>query len=304
MRLDIGMICMNKIDTDSFLLSLHKKYLGKKMFFFSLGLLISALAYNLLFVPYEIIPTGSSGLALLISRYVSLDDAIIILLINLGCLLLGLVCFGYDYAVKMLFVTLVYPSFVSVTSLLIKYIDFEDTSLFLLMVFGGGLLGLSSGLIRKSGFSPGGFCVIFDMLQKYFHISVGKATILVNTLLIGSSAFVYGFDSAIYALISLVVSSYIVDKVIIGISSNKAFYIVTEKVNEVCDYVTDNLHYDVTVIKSRGGFSHKRKKMLMCVVPTIEYVKLKQVILGIDPKAFFLIVDIYESSVKKNCKNM
>lgn len=295
---------MNKIDTDSFLLSLHKKYLGKKMFFFSLGLLISALAYNLLFVPYEIIPTGSSGLALLISRYVSLDDAIIILLINLGCLLLGLVCFGYDYAVKMLFVTLVYPSFVSVTSLLIKYIDFEDTSLFLLMVFGGGLLGLSSGLIRKSGFSPGGFCVIFDMLQKYFHISVGKATILVNTLLIGSSAFVYGFDSAIYALISLVVSSYIVDKVIIGISSNKAFYIVTEKVNEVCDYVTDNLHYDVTVIKSRGGFSHKRKKMLMCVVPTIEYVKLKQVILGIDPKAFFLIVDIYESSVKKNCKNM
>ncbi len=304
MKLGIGMICMSKIDIDQFLINLHKKYLGKKIFFFSLGLLLSALAYNLFFVPYEVIPTGSSGLALLISRYASLDDAMIILLINLVCLLLGLVFFGYDYAVKMLFVTLIYPSFVSVTSLLIKYVDFEDTSLFLLMVFGGGLLGLSSGLIRKSGFSPGGFCVIFDLLQKYFHISVGRATVAVNILLIGTSAFVYGIDNAIYALVSLLVSSYIVDKVIIGISSNKAFYIVTEKVNDVCDYVTDNLHYDVTVVKSRGGYTHKRQKMLMCVVPTIEYVKLKQIILEIDPKAFFLIVDIYESSVKKNCKNM
>lgn len=66
----------------------------------------------------------------------------------------------------------------------------------------------------------------------------------------------------------------------------------------------DKLHYSVTVVKARGGYSNKRKKMLMCVVPTIEYVKLKEMIKGIDDKAFFLIVDIYESSVKKNCKNM
>ena len=123
-------------------------------------------------------------------------------------------------------------------------------------------------------------------------------------ILIGASSFVFGLTSALYAVISLLVASYIVDKVIIGISDNKVFYIVTDKPLEVRDYVMDKLHYSVTVVKARGGYSNKRKKMLMCVVPTIEYVKLKEMIKGIDDKAFFLIVDIYESSVKKNCKNM
>ena len=85
---------------------------------------------------------------------------------------------------------------------------------------------------------------------------------------------------------------------------NKVFYIITDKPLEVRDYVIDKLHYNVTVVKARGGYSNKRKKMLMCVVPTIEYVKLKEIIREIDNKAFFLIVDTYEASIKKNCKNM
>ena len=102
----------------------------------------------------------------------------------------------------------------------------------------------------------------------------------------------------------MLVSSYIVDRVIIGISDNKVFYIVTKKPLEVRDYVMDKLHYSVTIIKARGGYSNKKEKMLMCVVPTIEYFKLKEIIKEIDKEAFFLIVDTYESSVKKNCKNM
>ena len=90
----------------------------------------------------------------------------------------------------------------------------------------------------------------------------------------------------------------------IGISSNKVFYIITSKPLEVRDYIMDKLHYSVTLVKARGGYTNKRKKMLMCVVPTIEYLKLKELVLVLDPKAFFLIVDIYDSSVKKNCKNM
>ena len=113
-----------------------------------------------------------------------------------------------------------------------------------------------------------------------------------------------GLENAIYASISLIVSAYIIDKVIIGISDNKVFYIVTTKPLDVRDYIVEKLNYSVTVINARGGYTNKKRKMLMCVVPTIEYVKLKELISEIDNKAFFLIVDTYESSVKKNCKNM
>ena len=204
----------------------------------------------------------------------------------------------------MLFETLVYPSFVSATTLITRYIDLEDTSLFLLMVFGGGMMGLSSGLIRKSGFSPGGFCVLFDLMNKYLHMSVGTAIIIVNSLLIFGSVFIFGVESAIYALVALMVSSYIVDRVTIGISDNKVFYIVTKKYLEVSEHVMEDVNYSVTILNAREGYTNRKRKMLMCVVPTAAYGRLKEVIRGIDPKAFFLIVDTYSSSVKKNCKNM
>ena len=291
MKLVVRVINMLRIDKDKFIERLYKGNFWKRFFMFVMGMLVSALSFNLFYDKYDVVPTGSSGLALLVGQFINVDMSLIISLI---CLLLGLIFFGYEYAIKMLAVTFLYPFFVSATTLITRNVNLEDTSLFLIMVFGGAMMGFSSGLIRKSQFSPGGFCVLFDIASKYLHISVGMATIIVNMIL----------TSALYAVISLLVASYIVDKVIIGISDNKVFYIVTDKPLEVRDYVMDKLHYSVTVVKARGGYSNKRKKMLMCVVPTIEYVKLKEMIKGIDDKAFFLIVDIYESSVKKNCKNM
>ena len=295
---------MDRFDFNGFMDSLHKKNFGKRFFMFVMGMLISALAFNLFYARYDVIPTGSSGLALLVSEFVNIDKSIIVFVISLLCLLLGLIFFGYEYAIKMLAVTFFYPFFISSTTLITKYINLEDTSLFLIMVFGGGLMGFSSGLIRKSQFNPGGFSVLFDLMNKYLHISIGVSSIIINTILVAASGFIYGFPSALYAIVSLLVSSYIVDRVIIGISDNKVFYIVTKKPLEVRDYVMDKLHYSVTIIKARGGYSNKKEKMLMCVVPTIEYVKLKEIIKEIDKEAFFLIVDTYESSVKKNCKNM
>ena len=291
---------MNKIvDINKFIDDLHKRNFGKRFFMFVMGMLISAVAFNLFYDKYEVIPTGSSGLALLIGHFVNIDNSIIIFIIALLCLLLGLIFFGYEYAAKMLAVTFLYPFFVAFTAKITGYIDLEDTSLFLIMVFGGGMMGFSSGLIRKSRFNPGGFSVLFDLLAKYFHMSIGMSTIIVNAILIVASAFIYGINSALYAVVSLLVASYIVDRVIIGISDNKVFYIITKRPLEVRDYVMEKLNYSVTVVKARGGYTNKREKMLMCVVPTIEYIQLKRIIKEIDKDAFFLIVDVYDSSVKK-----
>lgn len=284
--------------------SLAKKNFGRNLFLFAMGMLISALAFNLFFEPYDVIPTGSSGLALLISNFVNVDVALITFFISVLIFIIALICFGFEYSLKIIPVTILYPSFLKATTLITRFIDLENTSLFLIMVFGGALLGLSSGLVRKSGYNPGGFAIICDIMKKYFYMSIGTSTMLINGLLIVISGFVFGFTNAIYAIISLLVSSYIVDKVIIGISDNKVFYIITDKPLEIREYIMDNLHYSVTVINAKGGYTNKKRKMLMCVVPTIEYLKLKELVSKIDPKVFFLIVDIYESNVKRNCKNM
>ena len=284
--------------------TLYKKNFGKNIFLFTMGMLISAMAFNLFFEPYNVIPTGSSGFSFLIADVIGTDISLVTLIVCLLLMLLGLIFFGFDYAVKMLAVTILFPSFLKATTLITRLIDLENTSLFLIMVIGGAASGFSTGLVRKSGFNPGGFTVIYDIMKEYFYISIGSSTLIINSVLIIASGFIFGFENAIYAIISLLVSSHIVDKVIIGISNNKVFYIITNKPLEIRDYIMDKLHYSVTVVNARGGYTNKKRKMLMCVVPTIEYLKLKELVSVIDPKVFYLIVDTYESSVKKNCKNM
>lgn len=278
---------------------LSRKNFGLKIFYFAVGLLISAIAFNLFFEPYEVIPTGSGGLAYLISYIFDFDVAFITLIVNFILLIVGFIFFGFDYALKIVAVTIMYPIFLKSTTLITRLIDLENTSLFLIMVMGGAMLGLSSGLIRKSGFNPGGFAVICDIMKKYLYMSIGSASNIINGIMILVSGFIFGLNSAIYAVISLLISSYVIDKVIIGISYNKVFYIIADKPLEIKEYIIDRLHYSVTVFDAKGGYTDKRRKMLMCVVPTIEYLKLKQLVREIDPRAFFLIVDIYDSSVKK-----
>lgn len=283
---------------------ISKENFGRNLFLFVMGMLLSAVGFNLFFHPYNINCGGSGGLAIILEKFFDVDISLIIFTICLILLIVSLIFFGYDYAFKMLLITFLYPCFVSSTAFITRYIDLKDTSMFLMMIIGGTFLGLSSGLIRKSGYNPGGLAVIYDLMYKYFHLSIGVSSAIVNGILVVISGYFFGMHSAIYAVISLFVQAYIVDKVIIGISDNKVFYIVTKKPLEVRDYVIDKLHYSVTIVNAKGGDDDKKRKLLMCVVPTIEYVKLREVIEEIDKNAFFLIVDTYETSVKKNCKNM
>lgn len=295
-----------KIDNKAFniLDILYKKYFGRNIFLFAMGMLISSFAINLFFEKYTVIPTGSSGLAFLISRVTNIDLSLATFLVCLFIFVIAFLYFGWKFSFKMIPVTIFSPIFIKATTLITDHIDLDNTSLFLIMVIAGVMQGFSVALIRKSGFHPGGFGVLCDILKRKFYVGLGTSNTILNVILIGSSVFIFGLDKAIYSIISLLVSSYVVDKVLIGISNNKAFYIITDKPLEIRDYVMEKLHYSITLIKARGGYSNKRKKMLMCVVPTIEYLKLKELVSEIDSNAFFLIVDLYDSSVKKNCKNM
>ena len=207
---------MNKFDINRFLMNLYKKNFMKNLWTFVCGVTISAFAFNLFYQRYNIVIGGGNGLSILLSNFIDVDISLIILVINLICLLIGLIFFGWDYAAKMLTVTFLYPIFVKGIAHITNLIDLEDTSLFLAVVVAGGLTGFGNGLIRNSGYSPGGFYSIYDVFHKYFHISIGTANNLINVVIISLGGFFLGFEKAIYAIISLLVSSYIVDKITIG----------------------------------------------------------------------------------------
>ena len=282
---------MSNFDINAFVADLHRKHFAKNLITFLFGVLLSAFAFNLFYQKYNVVAGGSTGLSILLDNFVNVDISIILLVLNLICLLIGLVFFGWEYAAKMLAITFIYPAFVKMTLYLTNLIDLEDTSMFLMMVIGGGLTGYANGLIRNSGYSPGGFYSLYDVMSKYLHVSLGTSNAIINVVLISLGGFYFGMEKAVYAIISLLVAAYIVDRVTIGISDNKVFYIITDKPLEVKTYVNDKLNYDITLVNARGGYTNKKKKMLMSVVPTIEYVRLKEIVKEIYiPGRMFTIV--------------
>ena len=248
--------------------------------------------------PNDVVTTGCTGLSILISRYTNIDLSLIVLVFSSILLVISFLVFGVEYGAKNVLGTILFPIFIKAASIINNYVSFEGTSLFLLILIGGVLSGISFGLIKRSGYSLGGFYVIYDILNTKLKISVGKASLFTNIVIIFISSFVFGFYKCIYAAIGLYISSYIGDKIMLGISSNKAFYIVTSKYKDVKDYIINNLGHTATIVNAKGGYSSKSKKMILCVVSTTEYIKMKEVIKKIDKDAFFLITDSYSVTNK------
>ena len=265
-------------------------------FLFMMGMAISAISVSVFYSPNGVVTTGSTGLAIILNKYLNIDLSLLVLCLSSILLVLSFLIFGVNYGSKHILGTILFPIFIKSATLINESIDFKDTSLFLLIIIGSVLSGIGFGLVRRSNYSLGGFYVLYDIINQKFKISVGKASLICNSLLIIFSIFTFGISKSIYAMIGLYVTSYVGDKIMLGISNNKAFYIVTRKPFEVRDYIINNLNHTVTIVTARGGYSDRKKKMLLCVIPTIEYVKMKEVIKAIDDKAFFLITDCYSVS--------
>ena len=212
-----------------------------------------------------------------------------LILLGLSYLFLGL-----DQTSGALIATLVYPLFVSLTEPLARYIVIDTSDLILMSILIGILLGITNGLMYKVGFSNGGLNIISQIVYKYFHISLAKTTMVINFIVVLIGGVYFGFNMMLYAFIIIYISGVVIDKVILGISKNKAFYITTSKEEKVREYLINNLHHTVTIFDVKGGFLEKKRRVLLAVVPTRDYFRLKEGIKEIDPKAFFVVTDAYE----------
>lgn len=275
---------------------LIKKNAYRNFFTYIMGVMIGGIAVSVLYAPYGIVTSGSTGIAILLTKVIDIDLSLMIFVVCAVLLVIGFAVFGIEYGAKNILITIISPIFVKAATLINNVVDFDESSLLLLSILAGILSGLSTGLVRKSGYSPGGLSVFYDIINKHFKISIGNASLICNSIIMLVSLFSFGLSAFIYGFIALYVASYMTDKVMIGISNNKAFYIVTKKSNEVKEYIINKLNYTVTVLNAKGGYTNKKRKMLICVIPTIEYVKLKEMIREIDKDAFFLITDSYYAS--------
>ena len=190
--------------------------------------------------------------------------------------------------------SILFPVFVNLTSNIGSIINIDTDQLLLISVFGGVVYGFGAGMIYKAGFTTGGTDIINQILSKYLKISMGNSMLYCDGSIVLLTAFVFGPTHFMYSIIVLYVISFMSDRVILGVSDSKAFYIVTDEEKKIKEYILKYLNHGVTVFNAKGGFAKERENVLMCVLPTKDYYRLKEGIHLIDPNAFFVVTDAYE----------
>ena len=284
------------IDIEQIIKNINSKHLIRRYIVLILSLLLSAVSYNLFFVSGKIVTGGVSGTAIIVEELLSINPSTFILVVNIILVVFSYLLLGKGQTVKNLVGSLLYPVFVSLTSNITNYIDITNADLLLKTLFGAVLSGVAGGMVFKVGFSSGGSDILTQILAKYSKISIGKASLMVNTVIIGFSGLIFGWINAMYGIIAIYIITTMTDKVLLGISDNKAFFIITSKEEEIKDFIIDNLKHSVTILKSQGGFTNKSRNVLMVIVPTKEYFILKESIHAIDKDSFFVVTDSYQVS--------
>lgn len=278
---------------DNIIKQIYKKDRLVRYAFFLFGLLLLSLSYNVFVLPNDIV-YGVGGLGVIFYRTMGIDPSFIIMIGSVLLLVLSCFLLGWDKTRNSIVGSLLYPVFVKLTGPLSGYFDFGTTEIIVTVLCGAVVSGFGLGLVFKSGFTTGGTDILNQIVSKYFKMSIGKAMLFTDGIIICISLFTFGFQKFIYSIINMYLIGLMTDKVILGISESKCFYIITTHETEIKKYILNNLSHGVTVLDARGGYTGNVMKVIMCIVPTKEYFLAKEGIKAIDPEAFFLVTDAYE----------
>lgn len=260
-----------------------------------IAIFVLAINYNLFLLHNDLVIGGSSGLATIIHSYIGLDPALFILIFNCVFIVISFFLLGARSTGLTIIGSIIYPLFVSLTSDFCASIatKFEFDEFLIIVIISGLLFGAANGFIYKTGFSTGGADILIQIVNKYFRVPTGHASFIINFIIIVLGGIIFGLTKAIYATLIIFINSILVDRILIGISNSKVFYIHTKKAEEVKKYIK-SLNTGYTIMKTEGGHSNNTNDIIMCVIPTSNYYMFKNVIQKIDPNAFFVISDCYE----------
>lgn len=266
----------------------------KRYLFLIIGTLIYATAYNLFFFKNNIVYGGASGISIITKKII--DPSVMLLILNVFFISLSLLFLGKEKTLDSVLGSILFPIFVKLTVNIGNYIQIDNDNLLLIAIIGGVVIGFASGIIFKSGFTTGGTDILNQIVSKYLKVSIGTSMLMTDGVIVLLGGFFFGWTRVLYALIVLYIINIMVDKVVIGISSNKAVYITTDEDDLICDYLLNELNVGITLIETRGGYTNKKDQIIMCVVPTSLYFELKSGITKIDSKAVILVTDAYQTS--------
>ena len=268
-----------------------KEWLKKNSFSylaFIFANVISAINFNLLMKPINLVAGGSAGLSLILEKYFHISTSNLITIIYIIAFILSSILLGKKAMIGIIFGSVLYPLFIYLTEGISSIIFLSYNDIFLIIIISGVISGISNGITYRFGFASGGIGVIPPIMSKYFKLSISSTSFFLNSSIVIIGGIYYGFNMVLYAIVLLYISRYICNSIILGVSTHKAVFVKTNKKDEVLNLITQKYHSTATIMDSEDD------DLFLTIVHNNNYLRFKEDIKEIDKKIFFSTENCYE----------
>ena len=255
---------------------------------------IYALGLDWCYAPNQIGFGGITGLAQVINAAVpALSIGLLVIILNIPLFFLGWRLLGGHLLLSSLYAMFISSVFVD---LMAAFITFKPMDPMLAAIFGGILVGLSLGLIFLQGATTGGTDLAARLLKlRLSWLPMGKLLMGVDLVVIAAAAVAFGnLSSALYGVVSLYISTVVMDMVLYGMDSAKVAYIISQRPEDISKGIFREMDRGVTILHGEGAYSGAEKRVLMCAFKQRQIVPLKHLVKEIDPTAFLIVCDAHE----------
>lgn len=271
----------------------------KNIFFITSGAVVAGFALEAFLVPNSVIDGGIIGVSMIISHVTKLNLGMLILILNIPFILLAFRKMG-----KMFVVQTAYANIILALALNFFHSYKVTNDILLATVFGGIVLGAGVGLILKNEASLDGTEILSLLVSKKFGCSVGEFIMGLNLFIYLVAGKVFGWESAMYSILTYFIASKVIDIVMEGLNSSKSVRIISDEAGIIGSALIEKLDISVTYLKGIGGYSGQDKDLIYCVISRLELPKMIEIIKEIDPNAFVSVVDVHETYGGRFRKNI
>ena len=266
----------------------------------TLGTVLAALALECFLIPNTILDGGITGVSIIISKLTRIPLSILVIILNIPFIYIGFKNLGKNFLFRTIYSMACFSLFLTFFEMVSPFTE----EILLATVYGGALLGIGVGLVIHFGGCVDGTESVAIVISKKTSLSVGQVVLFFNLAIYTIAGFIFGFDRAMYSLLTYVITFKVIDFVSEGLEQAKAAMIITEKGTKLSEEIYKRLGRTTTTIKGSGLISGE-KEVLYCVLTRIEIFELRHIVEEMDESAFVTILDVSDiigNHIKSNEK--
>lgn len=266
----------------------------KEYFFMTIGFLLVSLSIKFFLEPNKIAGGGTSGIAIILNhRLPNIPVGLLMMIMDTFLFTLAIIIIGKKFGVKTL-----YSSFGLSSSLwfMDKFITMGPVTnnMLLATIFGTLICGVGMGIVFNQNASTGGTDIIAKILNKFLHIDIGKALLLVDFTVTIFAGTTFGAEIGMYSLLAVIINGLVIDNVIEGFNICKQVMVISKEYEKISKFIIEDLDRGCTALMGKGGYTWQDTYMLYTVLSRKEFIELRTYIKSIDKNAFITITDARE----------